>query len=155
MARIEFGGSILAVRAIEDCIRASHKYSEGVNSKLFSHHPEQGEQFVSRTLTKYYEVHPEIDIDHAVSFWDAAYTATDWLWGDTPRVDVLFRYNYATNRAWAYVYGGEPALSLLRDKIVGLTEILARVSSRANLRPETEAIAMQPGVIPATIHDAK
>jgi hypothetical protein len=124
MARTEFAGNILTIRAVEDCIRASHKYSEGISSRLFSHHPSQGERFPSRVLTKYYEVHPEIDLDQLRDFWDVAFTTSDWLWGDPSMVNVLFRYNYATNRAWAYVYGGEPALLLLKDKIQGLTAAL-------------------------------
>ncbi len=152
MARTEFAGNILTVRAAEDCIRATSKYSEGVNSRLFSHHPAQGELFPSRVLTKYYEVHPEIDIDQIRSFWDAAYTAADWLWSDTPIVNVLFRYNYLTNRAWVYVYGGEAALALLKDKIPGLTDMLKKVVTPPSIVPTTAAL---PEILPVVAHDAK
>lgn len=159
MARTEFAGNILTVRAVEDCIRATRKYSEGVNSKLFSRHPAQGEQFPSRVLTKYYEVAPEAK-DDEYSCWldkpatiETGATLADWLWGDTPRVDVLFRYNYPTNRAWILIYGGEPALALLKDKIPGLTTALSRV-----VAPSGDAVIpapRHPELPPIVVHDAK
>ena len=59
--RSEFVGSILAVRAVEDTIRATKKYTKGAFSKP-PQHPIQGMDFPSRVLTEYYEVYPDTEV---------------------------------------------------------------------------------------------
>jgi hypothetical protein len=73
--KIEYTGSITEIRAVEDCIRATKKYTEGVMSKK---HPQliQGEDFPSRVLHKHYEFYP-----------------------DTPCIRMSFRYDYRINKA--------------------------------------------------------
>ncbi len=125
--RNEFVGSILAVRAVEDTIRATQKYTKGAFTKP-SQHPIQGGEFPSRVLTEYYEVYPDIDIDVTRPFWDAAFTASDWLWGDTPHIDVLFKYNYQRDKAIVIIYGGNGVVKLLGEGIPGFEEALGKVT---------------------------
>jgi len=127
--RSEFSGDIMAVRAVEDCIRATGKYTEGVFSRQRKHTdaPIQGDDFPSRVLTKYYEVYPDIDLDKSRPFWDAVMTTSDWLWGDTPHVDMTFWYNYATNKARVLLLGGNGVVKLLEDEIPGFREVMGKV----------------------------
>jgi len=124
--RNEFVGTILAVRAVEDTIRATRKYTKGA-FKSPVQHPIQGEEFPSRVLTEYYEVYPDIDIDMARPFWDAVFTASDWLWGDTPHIDVLFKYNYQRDKAIVIIHGGNGVVKLLGEGIPGFEEALGKV----------------------------
>ena len=129
--RNEFVGSILAVRGVEDTIRATHKYTKGLFT-MPSRHPIQGEDFPSRVLTEHYEVYPDIDIDVTRPFWDAAFTASDWLWGDTPHIDVKLKYNYQRNKAIVIIYGGDGVVKLLGEGIPGFEAALAKVVENGN-----------------------
>jgi len=93
--KIEYTGSITEIRAVEDCIRATKKYTEGVMSKK---HPQpiQGEDFPSRVLHKHYEFYPNVD---EISWNMPANKAIDWLFSDTPCIRMSFRYDYRTNKA--------------------------------------------------------
>ena len=120
--RSEFQGSIDSVRMAEDCIRATRKYTKGAFSRPVKH-PLQGEEFPSRTLTEYYEVYPDLDLS-----WDmSAFDAWVWVWGDTPRIDVVFKYSYPTNKAWVIVADGARAIRKLEEAIPGLEEALGKV----------------------------
>jgi len=121
--RNEFTGDIVSVRAAEDCIRATHKYTEGV--ARFPSPPIQGDGFPSRALTKFYEVYPDLDLSEHKPFWDAVMAASDWLWGDTPHIDVHFRYNYTNNRAKMTVGGSNGAMKSLISAVPGLEKALA------------------------------
>jgi len=121
--RSEFVGSILAVRAVEDAIRATKKYTKGAFQKP-AQHPIQGEDFPSRVLTEYYEVYPDTEVG-----WDMpASEGWAWLWGDTPHIDVLFRYNYQRDRAIVVIHGGNGVVKLLEEGIPGFGEALGRVT---------------------------
>ena len=124
--RNEFVGSIIAVRAVEDTIRATRKYTKGAFSRK-TQHPIQGEEFPSRVLTEYYEVYPDMDIEQHMPIWDAMYAASDWLWGDTPHIDVLFKYNYPRDKAIVIIHGGNGVVKLLGEGIPGFDEALANV----------------------------
>ncbi len=88
----EFKGSITAIRSIEDAIRATHKYTEGITT--MKAHPVQGGAFPSKVFNKHYEVYPD-----AVVEWDMSITqAKTWLM-DTAIVRVNFWYNYRDGRA--------------------------------------------------------
>ena len=52
----EFNGNILDVRAVEDSIRATRKYTEGVKT-IFKKHPVQGMDFPSPVLKLYCVIH--------------------------------------------------------------------------------------------------
>lgn len=121
--RSEFRGTIIAIRAVEDCIRATKKYTEGVGT-MRTKHPVQGEgQFPSKKFVKYYEVYPEVEVS-----WDMpADVAIDWLWGETPCIDVLFNYDYRVNRAEVVVRDGPIAVKQLGKAILGFEEALAKV----------------------------
>ena len=121
--RSEFVGSILAVRAVEDTIRATKKYTKGA-FKSPVQHPIQGEKFPSRVLTEYYEVYPDTELG-----WDMpASEGWAWVWGDTLHIDVLFKYNYQRDKAIVIIHGGNGVVKLLGEGIPGFSDALARVS---------------------------
>lgn len=122
MRKLEFIGNISQVRDIEDCIRATRKYTKGIFSKRVDY-PLQGDGFPSRSLTEYYEVYPDTELS-----WDMpAGVALDWLWGDVPHVDVFFKYIYQTNKACVVIYGSQGDLAVLEAGIPGLGEALKRL----------------------------
>lgn len=126
MPRNEFVGHILAVRAVEDTIRATRKYTKGAFTKS-EQHPIQGEEFPSKVLTEYYEVYPDLDMDEKLPAWDAMLTFSDWLWGDTPHIDVLFKYNYQRDKAIVIIHGGNGVVKLLGEGIPGFDDALSKV----------------------------
>lgn len=118
--RQETSGNIAGIRAIEDSIRATRRYTEGIGT-MRKKHPIQGEEFPSKVFCKYYEVYPKTEI-----YWDMpAGVALDWLWGETPKVDVLFKYDYRSNKASVLVTDGSTALEELEKGIPGFSEALA------------------------------
>ncbi len=129
--RSEFAGTIITVRAVEDCIRATKKYTEGIGT-IRKKHPIQGEEFPSKMFCKYYEVYPEIDLDQILPLLDAVYAASDWLWGETPRIDVLFNYDYRTNKASVIIHDGPGAVKELAKSIPNFSDILAQVVVNGN-----------------------
>ena len=124
--RSEFVGSILAVREVEDTIRATKKYTKGAFTRA-AQHPIQGEAFPSRVLTEYYEVYPDLDLEQQRPAWDAMLAFSDWIWGDTPHIDVLFKYNYQRGKAIVIIHGGNGVVKLLGDGIPGFEEALGKV----------------------------
>lgn len=125
--RSEFTGTILAVRAIEDCIRASKKYTEGI-STVKRRHPVQGEDFPSKVFCKYYEVYPDVEIS-----WDMPVSVTvDWLWGETLCIDITFHYDYRANKA-SLTLGDYRDIKKLQEAIPGFGKALAQAA------PETPA----------------
>jgi hypothetical protein len=129
--RNEFVGTILKVRAVEDTIRATGKYTKGA-FKNPTQHPIQGEEFPSRVLTEYYEVYPDLDLDKRLPVWDAMLAFSDWIWGDTPHIDVLFKYNYQRDRAIVIIHGGNGVVKLLGEGIPGFEEALGKVVENGN-----------------------
>jgi len=129
--RNEFIGSILSVRAVEDTIRATRKYTKGA-FKAPVQHPIQGEEFPSRVLTEYYEVYPDLDLDKQMPAWDAMMAFSDWIWGDTPHIDVLFKYNYQRDKAIIIIHGGNGVVKLLGDGIPGFDEALSKVQENGH-----------------------
>ena len=123
MPRNEFVGSILAVRAVEDTIRATKKYTERFFTQ-FKAHPIQGDDFPSNVLRKYYEVYPDMEISWGMPASDG----WAWVWGDTPHIDVLFKYNYQRDKAIVIIHGGNGVVKLLGEGIPGFSDALARVS---------------------------
>ena len=118
--RNETNGNIASIRAVEDCIRATRKYTEGIGT-MRKHHPIQGNGFTSKVFCKYYEVYPQTEI-----YWDMpAGVALDWLWGETPKVDVTFKYDYRSNKASILVQNGITALKELEKGIPGFSKALA------------------------------
>ena len=122
--RTEFVGSILAVRSVEDTIRATKKYTKGAFTKA-AQHPIQGAEFPSRVLTEYYEVYPDMEVG-----WDMpASDGWAWVWGDTPHIDVLFKYYYHQNKAIVIIHGGNGVMKLLEEGIPGFEEALGVVGN--------------------------
>jgi len=119
----EYSGNIASVRALEDCIRATKKYTEGIGT-MRKQHPIQGEEFPSKVFCKYYEVYPEIELS-----WDMpAGVALDWLWGETSHIDVMFKYDYRVNKASVDVKDGEKAIKELVRAIPKFGEALAAIT---------------------------
>jgi len=120
--RNEFVGSILAVRAVEDTIRATKKYTKSLFSQKVQH-PIQGDDFPSKVITEYYEVYPDTEVGWDMSIIDAAF----WLADNPPHVDVRFNYNYLRNKAIVVIHGGNGVVDLLREAIPGFKEALDKV----------------------------
>lgn len=127
--KTEYTGNILAVRAVEDCIRVTKKYTKGI-FKIREHHPVQGEEFPSRVVTEYYEVYPEMEIS-----WNMLATdAWMWVWGDTPCIDVRFWYDYRKDAAGFSVRGNNNTVKELTDGIPGLDKALELLRRNGNGR---------------------
>ena len=123
----EHKGNIGDVRSVEDCIRATHKYTEGVRT-MRAKHPIQGEEFPNKVVNKIYEVYPDTELS-----WEMpAGEAIDWLWGDVPCIDVLFRYDYRVNRASVEIRDGAKAIQELARAIPGFEDALAAVKNSWN-----------------------
>lgn len=117
-----FTSNIAGIRAVEDCIRATKRYNEGIGT-MRTKHPIQGEGFPSKKFRKYYEVSPDTEIS-----WDMpAGVAIDWLWRDVVIVDVVFEYDYRVNTASMVVMDGQKALGKLVKAIPGFREALKSV----------------------------
>jgi hypothetical protein len=131
---IEFTGNIATIRAVEDAIRATKKYTEGI-ATLREHHPVQGDDFPSRVFRKYYEVYPKTEVS-----WDMpAGAALAWLWSDVPCVNVLFFYDYRANKATMIIK--EDSLDIVNElikSIPGMRETL----QLATCNPDTEKTLM-------------
>jgi hypothetical protein len=113
--KTEVPSNIVNIRSLEDSIRSTKKYTEGIETMRKTHpaYPIQGEGFPSKVFCKYYEVYPNTEIS-----WDMpAGIALDLLWGDVARVDVLFKYDYRTNKASMVVKDGEKAVELLAKTV--------------------------------------
>ncbi len=122
MNETAYPGNIVSIRAIEHCIRSTKKYTEGVGT-MRAKHPIQGEDFQSRSFCKYYEVYPEMDIS-----WEMPVgTALDWLWGETPCIDVKFLYDYRINKATIIIKNGPLAVQQLAKSIPNFSDALAKV----------------------------
>jgi hypothetical protein len=122
-----YRGAILSLRAIEDAIRATRKYTEGVGTTR-KKHPIQGEDFPSKVFCKYYEVYPDVELN-----WDMpARIAMDWVWGDTKHIDVIFKYDYRGNNASVSIRDGAGAVKELEYSIPGFKEALSSVKVAAS-----------------------
>jgi len=121
--KLEFKGDILSVRAVEDCIRATKKYTEGIET-IRRQHPIQGEEFGSKVFCKYYEVYPNTNVS-----WDMpAGEAWAWVWGDTKHIDVIFYYDYRDNKAAVITHDGNGAIEELKNGIPYFKDLFARLS---------------------------
>lgn len=125
--RNEFSGSIVQVRAIEDAIRATKKYSKGIFRKPISH-PIQGEDFPSKILTEYYEVYPTTEVS-----WDMSVgKAIEWLAQVSPCIDIHFTYDYRCNKASIRIKDGATSIKLLKDNIPNFREALEQLSKNGH-----------------------
>ena len=131
--RNEFVGSIIAVREVEDTIRATKKYTKGAFSRK-AQHPIQGEEFPSKVLTEYYEVYPDMEVGMGMSIIDAVF----WLADSPAHIDVLFKYNYLRDKAIVIIHGGNGVVKLLGEGIPGLEEALAKVTDNGNHGKESQ-----------------
>lgn len=118
----EFRGNILAIRSVEDCIRATKKYTEGIQT-IRKTHPIQGEELPSRVFYKYYEVYPDMEVGLDMNVKDFF----DWLWQDTPCIDVMFHYDYRANKASVLVRNGNSAVKKLTESIPGFGDVLKEI----------------------------
>lgn len=119
----EFRGNIITVRALEDSIRATKKYTKGAFNKFQPRYPIQGGDFPSKTVTEYYEVYPDLEVG-----WDmSASKALSWVWGDVTHIDIRFYYDYREDLARVVIYGGTSSLEELYRGIPGFKEALQLV----------------------------
>lgn len=117
----EFFGNIVSVRAVEDSIRATKKYTEGIHT-IHLKHPTQG-SFPSKAFWKYYEVYPdmEVGLDMPVG------KGFELITGFTLCIDVLFRYDYRDNKASVRIKGGDVSLHKLSKTIPNFRATLEKV----------------------------
>jgi len=118
----EFRGNILAIRSLEDCIRATKKYTEGIQT-IRKTHPVQGEELPSRVFYKYYEVYPDMEVGLDMDYRDFA----DWVWGDTACIDIMFHYDYRVNKASVLVRDGDGVVKKLIESIPGFLDALKAI----------------------------
>lgn len=129
----KFEGNIVSIRAVEDAIRATRKYTEGVWTKWKQHPtPIQGGEFPSKFLRKYYEFYPDVDIDKKRPLVEAIQVTSDWLWGDIRRINIVFQYDYRTDKAALIIEDGTGAVKELANAIPNFSEALARVIAGGN-----------------------
>ncbi len=122
----EFAGNIIDIRAVEDCIRATKKYTEGVLTAR-KQHPIQGGEFPSKVFYKYYEFYPDTEIG-----WDMPVgVALDLLWHEVPCIDVLFRYDYRINKASIVIKGGAATVKALSRAAPGFMDALNDALAKA------------------------
>ena len=117
----EFKGNIMHVRAVEDSIRATKKYTEGVITG-FKQHPVQGEDFPSKVFCKYYEVYPDVDIDKM-----SIGARFEWISGYSTHIDVVFKYDYRSDKASVMVKNGREAVRKLNQSIPRFSVALSKV----------------------------
>ena len=129
-----FSGNIGSIRAVEDTIRTTRKYTEGIGTMGY-HHPIQGTEFSSKMFVKYYEVYPYININWGMPAGQAA----DLLWGDARRIDVVLRYDYRVNRATMSIKEGDKAIVDLVEGIPGFKEALDKVIVEYEVQKEMES----------------
>lgn len=119
----EYSGNILNIRAIEDSIRATKKYTEGVRT-MFRKHPVQGIDFPSPVFCKHYEVYPDmLEVSWDMPIGDFI----DWLSQETLCIDVMFHYDYPQNKAFIEVSDGASAVRKLANSIPGFSDALAKI----------------------------
>ena len=126
----EFKGNIVSVRAVEDCIRATKKYTEGIGT-MRAKAPVQGEDFPSKVFCKYYEVYPHVDLNKKRSLLDAIGASVEWLSGYSTHIDVVFRYDYRADKASVTIKDGIAAIKELRLEIPGFHNALVAVANGA------------------------
>lgn len=117
----EFAGDVMTVRAVEDCIRATKKYTEGIGTFRVQH-PVQGEEFLSKVFCKYYEVYPDVDVSHM-----SAGTILEWLTGYKEHIEVVFRYDYRSDKGSVVVVDGMFAVKKLANSIPKFSDALTKV----------------------------
>ena len=127
---VKYYGNVFTIRAIEDCIRATRKYSEGIRTKR-KHHPHseiQGEDFPTPVFIKYYEVYPDMEIG-----WDMQVSDfLDWLWQDTLCIDIWFHYDYRCNKGSIEIRDGQEAVKKLEDTIPSFKKSIQVVNGKDN-----------------------
>lgn len=125
----EYKGSVVAIRAVEDSIRATHKYTKGIFRKPAAH-PIQGEEFPSKVLWEYYEVYPDIEVSWDMPIIDAILLLSGP--SATPCYNVYFKYDYRDNQAAVIVNDGPVAIKELARAIPGFSDSLAIVIAGGN-----------------------
>lgn len=123
---IIYTGSIPDVQLLEDSIRATKKYTEGIRTKR-EHRPIQGAEFSSRKFCKYYEVYPTLEVGWQMSIIDAIF----WLGKGVSCVDVLLEYDYRSNKA-RVIMDGEHEVQELKQAIPGFRDAIERVIANGN-----------------------
>lgn len=120
----KYDSDINSLRALEDCIRATKKYTEGVMTMRHEHPLIQGEDFPSKVFCKYYEVYPDVDTSNM-----SAGTIVEWLSGYKKHIDVVFRYDYRYDKAAISIHDGVDAVKQLAQEIPNFSDALAKVIS--------------------------
>jgi hypothetical protein len=120
---IEFTGWVTQVRAVEDVIRASKKYTK-VISPSRNTHPIQGDEFAGRVVTEKYEVYPDVKVE-----WDmpALKAWASLVFAETKMIDVVFHYDYRNNKAYFETVDGLDGVEELKKAIPGFSEAIDKL----------------------------
>ena len=87
-------GSIQQIRMLEDCIRATSRYTEGIFTEQ-KEHPIQGKEFASKAFCKVYEVYP----DNEIPTFDSSIADLGNFLSNIRKLTVKFFYDYRSNKA--------------------------------------------------------
>lgn len=125
MERIK--SDIPKIRAIEDTVRATKNYTEGLftASKV---HPEQ-DNFPTRIFTKQYDIYP----DSTVPGWDS-YISEVIKWLRSRVIVIKFWYDYRNNKA--EIIGQRNELAILCEMIPNFQETLEHAGFNINNLPK-------------------
>jgi hypothetical protein len=128
--QVDYTGSIIQVRDIEDAIRASKKYTEILDT-MRNQHPIQGGDFPSKVLNKAYEVYPNVKVE-----WDmpALKAWASLVFAETYMLGVRFRYDYRDNRAEVRFMDGPESVEELKRKIPLFSEALEKLAEKQELK---------------------
>jgi len=104
----EIVSNIESIRRIEDCIRATRKYTEGIFT-MKKQHPVQGNGFPSKVFCKYYEVYPEAEVpdDTRPAKEIAKHLKSVVNWLRTPAIALKFFYDYRIDKAKVEIANGD------------------------------------------------
>tara|TARA_Y100000310_G_scaffold344205_1_gene455710 strand:- start:299 stop:742 length:444 start_codon:yes stop_codon:yes gene_type:complete len=117
-------GNITQIRELEDSIRATNRYTEGLFTKKVKR-PEQGDM-PSRAFSRLLEVYLDaefMELDWDMAFMDYLNKSIEWF---TSRATVIkFWYDYRDNKAEMSVE--ETRINIICDVIPGFAVSLAKI----------------------------
>ena len=100
MLKVKSG--VFNIRQLEDSIRATERYTEGLLTKERKH-PIQGEEFTSKAFRKMYEIYPTHNIPKALRTNEdepiKEFFPNFYKWITSPAIQIYFYYDYRNDKA--------------------------------------------------------
>lgn len=150
----EFRGDIASVRAVEDSIRRTGKYTKGVVMQVSQ--PIQGEGVPSKVMRELYDVYPSLQTGLGVETDFVVFMG--WVLHE-PSVAVRFTYDYRSGVAAITIRGGKPDVAKLSAGIPGFQEAFIKLTTGedkwAKQRENIEKPSSQVGNNPYAITQSK